>query len=38
MRVPGDSIFSVGALLLAWFVARHWIVPARAVAPQPRAA
>jgi nitric oxide reductase subunit B len=25
MRVPGDTIFSVGALLLAWFVARQWI-------------
>ena len=27
MRVPGDTIFSVGALLLAWFVARHWVAP-----------
>jgi len=27
MRVPGDTIFSVGALLLAWFVARHWFRP-----------
>jgi nitric oxide reductase subunit B len=34
MRVPGDTIFSVGALLLAWFVARHWIIPMRVVAPQ----
>ncbi|MGQ0799079.1 MAG: nitric-oxide reductase large subunit [Pseudomarimonas sp.] len=25
MRVPGDTIFSVGALSLAWFVARLWI-------------
>lgn len=25
MRVPGDVIFSVGALLLAWFVFRLWI-------------
>lgn len=24
MRVPGDSIFAVGALLLAWFVFRLW--------------
>jgi len=38
MRVPGDTIFSVGALLLAWFVARHWIVPVRAAVPQPREA
>ena len=38
MRVPGDTIFSVGALLLAWFVARHWILPARSLSPQPRAA
>ena len=27
MRMPGDLIFSVGALLLAWFVLRHWIMP-----------
>ena len=27
MRMPGDLIFSVGALLLAWFVTRHWILP-----------
>ena len=26
MRVPGDTIFSIGALLLAWFVARHWLL------------
>ncbi|MEO7252481.1 MAG: nitric-oxide reductase large subunit [Arenimonas sp.] len=29
MRVPGDTIFSVGALSLAWFVFRLW-VPRRA--------
>jgi nitric oxide reductase subunit B len=29
MRVPGDTIFSVGALALAWFVARLWIAPRR---------
>ena len=29
MRVPGDVIFSAGALTLAWFVARLWL-PARA--------
>ena len=38
MRVPGDTIFSVGALLLAWFVARQWIMPIRAAAPQVRTA
>jgi nitric oxide reductase subunit B len=27
--VPGDTIFSVGALALAWFVARLWIAPRR---------
>ncbi|HLT92571.1 MAG TPA: nitric-oxide reductase large subunit [Woeseiaceae bacterium] len=27
MRVPGDVIFSVGALALAWFVLRLWIAP-----------
>lgn len=27
LRVPGDTIFSIGALLLAWFVARLWIWP-----------
>ncbi len=30
MRVPGDSLFAVGALLFAWFVLRLWIAPARA--------
>ena len=29
MRVPGDTIFSIGALLLAWFVLRLWIAPTR---------
>ena len=29
MRVPGDTIFSVGAVLLAWFVFKHWILPTR---------
>jgi nitric oxide reductase subunit B len=32
MRVPGDTIFSIGALSLAWFVARLWIAPAKAPA------
>lgn len=27
LRVPGDVIFSVGALCIAWFVARLWIGP-----------
>ena len=27
MRVPGDTIFSAGALLLAWFVFRVWVRP-----------
>ncbi|MFM6989249.1 MAG: cbb3-type cytochrome c oxidase subunit I, partial [Arenimonas sp.] len=27
MRVPGDTIFSIGALLLAWFVLRLWLTP-----------
>ena len=30
MRVPGDTIFSVGAVALAWFVLRLWIAPRRA--------
>jgi nitric oxide reductase subunit B len=29
MRVPGDTIFSVGALSLSWFVARLWLAPKR---------
>ncbi len=29
MRVPGDTIFSVGAVALAWFVLRLWVVPRR---------
>jgi len=33
MRVPGDTIFSVGALALAWFVARLWIAPRAAKVP-----
>ncbi|HET9482437.1 MAG TPA: nitric-oxide reductase large subunit [Xanthomonadales bacterium] len=32
MRVPGDVIFSVGALILAWFVLRLWIAPRRTTA------
>jgi nitric oxide reductase subunit B len=29
LRVPGDTIFSIGAVLLAWFVLRLWIKPRR---------
>jgi nitric oxide reductase subunit B len=29
MRVPGDTIFSVGAVLLTWFIIRLWIAPHR---------
>jgi len=32
MRVPGDTVFSVGALLLAWFVFRVWTSRDAAVA------
>ena len=32
MRVPGDTIFSVGAVALAWFVLRLWIAPTRETA------
>ena len=38
MRVPGDTIFSVGALPLAWFVARLWVRPIRAATPVARPA
>jgi nitric oxide reductase subunit B len=33
MRVPGDVIFSVGAVALAWFVFRLWVAarPVRAI-------
>ena len=34
MRVPGDTIFSIGALSIAWFVARLWIAP-RSRSPEP---
>jgi nitric oxide reductase subunit B len=29
MRMPGDTIFAVGALLFGWFVLRLWIAPKR---------
>ncbi len=32
LRVPGDTIFSVGALVLAWFVFRLWVAPRNAPA------
>jgi nitric oxide reductase subunit B len=34
MRVPGDTIFSIGALSLAWFVFRLWVAPRRAGAAE----
>jgi nitric oxide reductase subunit B len=33
MRVPGDTIFSIGALTLALFVARLWIAPRKSPEP-----
>lgn len=29
LRVPGDTVFSVGALLFAWFVVGLWVAPRR---------
>ncbi len=29
MRMPGDILFSVGALALSWFVLRLWVAPRR---------
>ena len=29
--MPGDTIFSIGALALAWFVLRLWVAPGRRV-------
>jgi nitric oxide reductase subunit B len=29
LRVPGDTIFSIGAVLFTWFVIRLWIAPQR---------
>jgi nitric oxide reductase subunit B len=31
MRVPGDTVFSIGALALTWFIFRLWVAPSRAV-------
>jgi nitric oxide reductase subunit B len=33
MRVPGDTVFAIGALLVAWFVVRLWIAPRRELVP-----
>ena len=35
LRVPGDTIFSVGALSIAWFVLRLWVAPKRRSAELP---
>jgi nitric oxide reductase subunit B len=32
LRMPGDTIFAVGALLFGWFVLRLWIAPRKAPA------
>ena len=32
MRVPGDTIFSIGAVLVSWFVFRLWVAPKRKAA------
>jgi nitric oxide reductase subunit B len=37
MRVPGDTIFSIGALFLSWFVIRLWINPKTKMAKEPAA-
>jgi nitric oxide reductase subunit B len=36
MRVPGDTVFSVGALLMAWFVFRLWVAPRERALPATR--
>jgi nitric oxide reductase subunit B len=36
MRMPGDIIFSVGAVSIAWFVLRLWIAPKRAIDKLPK--
>jgi nitric oxide reductase subunit B len=35
LRVPGDTIFSIGALLFTWFVVGLWITPRREPALPP---
>jgi nitric oxide reductase subunit B len=29
MRMPGDIVFSIGAVALTWFVFRLWVAPRR---------
>jgi nitric oxide reductase subunit B len=31
LRVPGDVVFSIGAVAFAWFVIRLWLAPRRDV-------
>ena len=38
MRVPGDTIFAVGALLLGWFAFRLWVPGRSPGKPQPHSA
>jgi nitric oxide reductase subunit B len=38
LRVPGDTIFSIGAVALAWFVLRLWIAPKQASLELPQGA
>jgi nitric oxide reductase subunit B len=38
LRVPGDTIFSIGAVALAWFVLRLWIAPKQAPLELPQGA
>ena len=35
LRVPGDTVFSIGALALAWFVFRLWVAPRREESREP---
>ena len=35
LRVPGDTIFSLGAVLLSWFVFRLWVAPRNEIASAP---
>jgi nitric oxide reductase subunit B len=32
LRVPGDTIFSIGAIAFTWFVLRLWVGPKQATA------
>jgi len=31
LRAPGDTIFSIGAVALTWFIFRLWVAPRREV-------